>query len=99
MSLWLTEDELAVLTGYTQRSKQKVALALMRIEFKARAAEFNGGSCGARTHDQLLKRGRNGTLATALILSGFCLPLCWQLSGYLWGFVQLSAAQAAGLSA
>lgn len=39
MSLWLTEDELVQLTGYTQRKKQREALAELRLSFRSRPAD------------------------------------------------------------
>lgn len=39
MSLWLTPEELKELTGYTRRSRQKLALAQMNIRFISRALD------------------------------------------------------------
>jgi hypothetical protein len=39
MSLWLTEDELIELTGYRQVTKQRQALAELRVQFRSRPAD------------------------------------------------------------
>lgn len=37
--LWLDDDELATLTGYKQRAKQKAALARLGVRFRSRPAD------------------------------------------------------------
>jgi hypothetical protein len=39
MSLWLTDDELIVLTGYRRTKEQRKALAELRVQFKSRPAD------------------------------------------------------------